>query len=97
MTRHLDRPIRVGKRIFAAIVDVEISTHGVGPVLMAAAHKQPHTIQMMSGGKIAALELDGCVLTPEDTAHQYREAVAQLSAMQITPHNDPPDSSDLDQ
>lgn len=93
MTWHLDPPIRVGRRLFAAVTEIDISAHSAGPMVMASAGKWPCTILMLDEGRITALDLDGRVHSPDDTVRTYHDAVAQFRAIQA----DIPNSGDPNQ
>jgi hypothetical protein len=91
MTWRLDPPIRIGHRIFAALTKVDISTHCAGKVILATADKRPRTILMLEGDKITALDLDGHVHTPANTADAYPIAVAQLRRFCTSTNSSDPD------
>lgn len=93
MTWRLDPPIRVGHRVFAALTEVETAAHDVGLMVLASARKWSRTILMLEGSTVTALELDGQVLTPQDTARKFPEAVAQLRALQKEAHDSLPAAS----
>lgn len=93
MTWRLDPPIRLGPRLFAAVTESDISAHPAGPLVVARAGKWPRTILMLFEGNITALDIEGRVHSPADTARTYPEAVAQFRAMQ----SDAPNASDPSQ
>lgn len=78
MTWHLDPPVRVGPRTFAALTKVRITAYHAGPVVTATADKQPLTVLMFAANEVTALDLDGQTHTAAETAHAYPDAVRQL-------------------
>lgn len=80
MTWRMDAPVRVGDHIFTALTATDITARHFGTTLAATAEKRPVVILMLTAGDVSALDLEGQVLTPAQTASTYPDAVAQFRA-----------------
>ena len=77
----LDRPVRVGATLFAALSRVRVSGHGVGRGVAVLCHKEPVAILWVHGGQVRAMAMNGTGLTHAQVERLCPGALAEITAV----------------